>query len=732
MLKKTFLFFFVLFSIKSLTVNAQNPSIGFILQDQLYDSDPLFGSGYRALHVSIKNTGDEVLNNINILDPNFLIYSYSNCVNNGTSFTCTDLSLETLNPDDVITMTLQIQAYNECEQQNQFEVTAETPNGTQISDFSDDNSYYYNSYTYVFTGYENTTFGISETYIDLNTNGIVDVGDVIEYNLYSSIQYGGNVYPNFSFDIHPINLYNNEVVTVSNISNTIGDNVTITYPLNAADVAIGYVYYKPDIDYQPYSYCGFYEIYQSSACFNCPTPNNCNNCIKTNLSGLLPNTISGQVTFDVNNDNCTIGLNLPNRRVNATTSGATHTSFTNQFGDYSIYIPNINTYTTSAGIDLNPEFTSNPTNYSITSSGSGQIYDADFCVSSTNGYTDLKILIVPKDSAVPGFNSSYLIYAYNQGSTALNGSLTLTYNDTQAILFEQSPASNSSTANSLTWNFSNLIPFQRETFFVGFTISQPPIVESDDIVIFTATSTQDVADSNLINNQYTLNQIAVNSFDPNDKTILEGPYITQEQSDGYLHFLTRFQNEGTAPAMKVIITETLNSLIEYSTFEPIASSHPAHIQIQGSNQLKYTFENINLPHAAADEPASHGWMLYKAKLKSWFSNYNIVKSKSNIYFDFNPAIITNEATSQIGALSTNEFSKNNFKLFPNPATNQINITSINNEHYNLSIIDINGKQVYNDKFTGNKTVDISSLSSGFFIVRISNAKGQQNFKLIKK
>ncbi|MDO6598139.1 T9SS type A sorting domain-containing protein [Oceanihabitans sp. 2_MG-2023] len=730
MLKKLLLLF-VLFFFNSL-IHAQNPSIGFILSaEDLYNDSEIY-NGNRTLFFSIKNTGDETLTNISIVDnTNVIINSYTLCENNYNSFSCPDLSSETLYPNEIITMTVIIENNYNCYNDIQFQVTATASSNTEVTDFSDHYSYYYNNYTFIEMNQSNTIFEISETYLDLNNNNIVDLGDAIEYTINSSTYTFGALFPNDQFTLNPTNLYNNEAVTVSSTTNYIGNPVTAMYYLNETDIAIGYAYYQLDLDYDAYDYCNYVDIYQYSSCFNCPTPSGCNDCIKTNLTDMLPNKISGQVSFNANNDDCGTGIPFPNRKVKATTSGANFSSFTNQLGEYSIYIPNINTYNTTASINLNSEFTANPANYSITSSGSNETYAADFCVSSSDNYTDLKVIIIPQSNAVPGFNSSYIVKLYNQGSTNLSGTVTLTYNDTQATLFEQTPISDANTSNSLTWNYNNLLPFSYTDYFVGFTISIPPIVVSDDILTFTATTTQNSTDSNPINNQYTLNQIAVNSFDPNDKTILEGAYITQEQSDGYLHFLTRFQNEGTAAATNIVITETLDQYIEHNTFEPVAASHNTNVQLNGSNQLTYTFENINLPHADANEPASHGWILYKAKLKSWFSNSNIVRSKSNIYFDFNPAIITNEATAQIGVLSTSEASKKSFKLFPNPVTNQLHITTQNNNPYTINILDINGKTIFKNTNTNNKTIEVSSFASGIYIVRITNNNSVQNYKFIK-
>jgi len=66
-----------------------------------------------------------------------------------------------------------------------------------------------------------------------------------------------------------------------------------------------------------------------------------------------------------------------------------------------------------------------------------------------------------------------------------------------------------------------------------------------------------------------------------------------------------------------------------------------------------------------------------------------------------------------------------FNLYPNPATNSINIEFNNSSYtqYQYTIFDIYGKS-YIDKILSEPTIDISGLSSGIYFIRLSNVNGQ--------
>lgn len=83
-------------------------------------------------------------------------------------------------------------------------------------------------------------------------------------------------------------------------------------------------------------------------------------------------------------------------------------------------------------------------------------------------------------------------------------------------------------------------------------------------------------------------------------------------------------------------------------------------------------------------------------------------------------------------LSSDDFFKNNFSLYPNPVDNVLNI-SVKNEMTinNLSITDLNGRLVSSSS-SAISSVDVSNLSSGVYFVSIETNEGKGTSKFVKK
>ncbi|GEQ84568.1 T9SS C-terminal target domain-containing protein [Patiriisocius marinistellae] len=85
-----------------------------------------------------------------------------------------------------------------------------------------------------------------------------------------------------------------------------------------------------------------------------------------------------------------------------------------------------------------------------------------------------------------------------------------------------------------------------------------------------------------------------------------------------------------------------------------------------------------------------------------------------------------------GTLGINNVAADTFSIFPNPATSGVlNITSKNTGVLNVAIFDVLGKKVLNGNVT-NKTMNISSLNSGVYIVKITQDNVTATKKLIVK
>ncbi|MFN3753593.1 T9SS type A sorting domain-containing protein [Flavobacterium sp.] len=714
-MKQKLLFLFLLtFSIviakpKEAAVNG--PAIGLKMSG-------VFSGGSSNIQFSfyIKNTGTETLTNIYITE-----------APGTTPITYNFNTIASLAPGEEISY-LYGYKYAMCYDISQTIVHATTTANAEITDLSSDPSYpsygtYYNDII-THTVYEDNIGQVSQngTYFDQNSNNIVDVGDVINY----TYQFFGFVNFQTFFDDNAI---------ISDITYSSGQvSATGIHYITQAEVNMGYVYNNSHVNYSSQCWGSSYvEFEDESVCYSCPNPNNAN--IITKISNLQPHLISGNVKFNNNNDNCNTGVNFPNRRVDTSDGTHSYTTYTNYSGDYHIILPNMfGNYTTTATTNLSPNFTSNPISLTTTTYNSGipvNYNNNNFCISAITDFADLSISMFNINQAIPGNVATYRIVYSNRGSTNLSGSIQLTFDNGKLTFGNSSPVQNNATSNTLTWNYNNLLPFESRHINLSFNVLTPPTVNVNDLLNFTVVGNPIAGDNNTSNNTLVWDQIVRSSFDPNDKTVIEGDYITTAEANNYLTYLTRFQNSGTANATTVVIKETLDADLDWNTFEPIASSHEANIQLRYGNDLTYTFSNIDLPYESANEPASHGWMVYKIKPKSNFAIGDIASSKSDIYFDYNLPITTNTVTTQMVALSIAENIKNNFTLYPNPTSNHFTIQMQTEMNAQYQIFDINGKLLQSSTVESLKPIDISTFQSGFYFVSINTEHGKSTYKLVK-
>ncbi len=83
-------------------------------------------------------------------------------------------------------------------------------------------------------------------------------------------------------------------------------------------------------------------------------------------------------------------------------------------------------------------------------------------------------------------------------------------------------------------------------------------------------------------------------------------------------------------------------------------------------------------------------------------------------------------------LSINTVEANQFNVFPNPVTNGlVNITSKSNEAIAITVFDILGKQVIN-KTVNNNTLNVAALTSGVYILKVSQNGSISTKKLVIK
>ncbi|WP_378177810.1 aryl-sulfate sulfotransferase [Aquimarina sp. SS2-1] len=97
------------------------------------------------------------------------------------------------------------------------------------------------------------------------------------------------------------------------------------------------------------------------------------------------------------------------------------------------------------------------------------------------------------------------------------------------------------------------------------------------------------------------------------------------------------------------------------------------------------------------------------------------------YIEQNPVT---ENCSLFDALSVEEFNLSfNFSIYPNPVSNTINITNKTNQNYSVELFDFNGKKIEFSLI--NEKINISSLNSGFYILKVNTDNGSLIKKIVK-
>lgn len=142
----------------------------------------------------------------------------------------------------------------------------------------------------------------------------------------------------------------------------------------------------------------------------------------------------------------------------------------------------------------------------------------------------------------------------------------------------------------------------------------------------------------------------IGSFDPNDKQAFPRGFGNQHliEANTDLEYLIRFQNTGTDTAFTVVVLDTLSAHLEATSVRPGASSHPYDFAVLDGNVLRFRFDHILLPDSNVNEPASHGFIKFRASQQPDNPIGTLIENRAAIYFDFNEPVLTNTTFHTIG------------------------------------------------------------------------------------
>lgn len=364
-------------------------------------------------------------------------------------------------------------------------------------------------------------------------------------------------------------------------------------------------------------------------------------------------TMKGNVFFDSNQNKIkdSIEFGFSNTLLNLIPSGITSYSYID--GSY-FFAVDSGTY----NLTHNPlqywNLTTDSSSYTRTLSSTNNLID-----SLNFGFYPDTLITVIRPTLTGGFPrcnqfTNYWVNIQNIGTTTPNGVIHLQLDD--SISYISAAVTPDSIINqNIYWHYDSLFFYSSE--MINLQVQMPPFTSMGDTLtsILTVHELDSLGSSNIIySNTDTLDQILVCAYDPNDKSVTpkgignEG-YIAQNQE---LEYLIRFQNTGNDTAITVTVRDQLDADLDWNTLFPIASSHTFQVHIAQNGEVVFKFENIFLPDSATDFLGSQGFVKFTIKPKANLSPNTPIYNAGHIYFDYNPAVITNIVLNTIECYGT--------------------------------------------------------------------------------
>ena len=409
-------------------------------------------------------------------------------------------------------------------------------------------------------------------------------------------------------------------------------------------------------------------------------------------------------------------------------------TFTNNDGKYSFYAE-AGEHTVSY-VPVNYWYATAEEEYQFSVISNYQIIDTlDFGIATPENTHDVAVYVTGSPTPT-GLDTHYWISYKNMGTVTTSGTVNVAFDPLLTFVSStEAPASQSGNVFSL--EYGPMGPGVQDTFRIDFEV--PGIEYLGDTLFSYAWITPLDPDANPVNNYDTIYQEITAAYDPNDKRVSpagigdEG-YVLHGQK---LSYTIRFQNTGNDTAFTVLVRDTLDvSRMDIETFNVETYSHPVSWQFKNPNVMEFRFNNILLPDSTVNEPGSHGFVRFSVSPKPGMPDYTVVENTAHIYFDYNPAVVTNTTvntyvTNIPTGINGQTSSDLIAHIYPNPASDKLNIAFTGVGSKSISMTNLLGQSVYRSETSDKQlSIDLSHFDKGMYFIVVSNNKQKSQVKVV--
>lgn len=323
-----------------------------------------------------------------------------------------------------------------------------------------------------------------------------------------------------------------------------------------------------------------------------------------------------------------------------------------------------------------------------------------------------------------GFDGTIWFCVGNGGNQIVDGLVSLTL-DPLLTYVSASPSPAIIDGNVLSWNLDDVGLGEVNYFSIqilnpGFEQMGQNIV--NQIELITYDDQGNVAGTD----EGTYPTVLACSYDPNDKAGMPSGETDSHfiENGTELEYLIRFQNTGNYQAFNIHVLDVIDEDLDLNSLEIISTSHYCQPTINAeTREVDFFFPDIMLADSTSNEPASHGFIRYRVLPNPNLAELTPIENTAFIYFDFNPAVVTNTTLHTISDLyfGIDEVNLVQLPVYPNPTNNLVTINlPIQIDNYDIEVVDLQGRVVkrISENYNSIMTLSCSDLSEGTYLVRI--------------
>lgn len=280
----------------------------------------------------------------------------------------------------------------------------------------------------------------------------------------------------------------------------------------------------------------------------------------------------------------------------------------------------------------------------------------------------------------------------------------------------------------ITWNLGTLVP--GTTGVIHVTVNTATTVLPNAPVGTGVTLYVTPSDFDITTNSDHHAGIATTSFDPNDKQVSATVISPDDVADQrLLEYTIRFQNTGNAPAVNIVIKDSIDADFDLGTFEMVGATHPFTLTVNNEVAI-WTFANIMLPDSSTDLLGSQGSLHYRMAPKTSLVLGDQLTNRADIYFDYNEPVLTNTIVTTV-ELNTGveEVAGSGLYVVPSPSNGIVSIrwadAQLNNA--TLTVIDALGRTVQSASLSNAaqaSSFDLSFLPEGSYVARLTGGSAE--------